>query len=170
MKHIQPIITQAGLNASVGFDGKAVKIDVAYIGIGDHGYSPKRTHTALSNERLRLPIADALKTSPTQWQVAALFDTGPEFPVREVGAYLSDGTLLALWSHPEDVLYWNTEYNHAIQAFSLGLEALPPDSVNVISTGSLNLFFDSEFAQMAAVQIGNMNRHLTALISQTLHL
>lgn len=166
MSDFQAVITQAGLNAAVSADSSGIKITVTHIGAGTAGYTPTRNRTALSQEVVRVPVAGGQKVSDTQWHLTAEF-TSHEFAAREVGFYLEDGTLFAVWSHPSNVLFHKTELGRIVQAFDLVLEAVPAQSITVNTSGDLSLYYAPEFmdmtiaqTQMATSQIRTMHRQI----------
>ena len=57
----------------------------------------------MKDEKQRLPLSQGLKIYNKQIYVTAIDDSHAEYTVKEVGLFLSDGTLLAIWSD-EDVL------------------------------------------------------------------
>lgn len=163
MSDFQAVITQAGLNAAVSADSSGIQITITHIGAGTSGYTPTRSRTALSSEAARVPVAGSTKAGPTQWHLTAEFTAG-EFAAREVGFYLEDGTLFAVWSHPSNVLFHKTELARVVQAFDLVLEAVPADAVTVNQAGDLSLYYAPEFMEMTIAQT-----QLAAVMAQTLH-
>ena len=93
--------------------------------------------------------------------MAGVFEGSLEYAIREIGIFLSDGTLLGVYSQSERTLGYRTPVVRVIQWFTLNIEALPSDSVNVVvGSENLNLVIDEEFARMATVQINTMHRQL----------
>lgn len=140
-------LTQKGLDMAANANGPQIEIGAIGIGIGfgDRGYTPHRTMTALQKEKLRVAISGAVNRGNGHWQITGETNDNAEYPVREVGFYLTDGTLFAIWSHPTNVWFYQTLMNNPIQAFDLILSDVPPERVTVNVTGSLQLFYDSEF-------------------------
>lgn len=102
---LQPVFTQAGLNAVVAASGDGVSARVTHLAFGDggtSGYTPQGNETALRNERERVPIHFSFRDGPAAFLVRGKGEPSDlEYWVREVGIVLEDGTLLAVWSDPE---------------------------------------------------------------------
>lgn len=150
------VITQAGLNAAVS---AGVEIKISHVAVGTSGYAPARSRTALASEVARVPVAGAKQVNGNQWHLTADFTDGV-FAVREVGFYLSDGTLFAVWSHPTNVLFYKTALGRVVQGFDLTLDGVPAENITVQASGDLSFYYAPEFTVMATAQIGNMARHL----------
>lgn len=97
-------ITDAGLAAAYDADLSSVQIKIAEVAFGDgggDGYTPDGTETELVNELARVtvaayvPLGGGVHKVLAQVQAASL---GAEFNCREIGFFLDDGTLFAVWS------------------------------------------------------------------------
>lgn len=67
---------------------------------------------------------------------------------------LSDGTLLAVWSHPTEALAYKPVATDLLLAYDLLLAALPANSVTITSLpGGLNLTLAAPLATLAAAQL-----------------
>ena len=152
------VITQAGLNAAVS---AGVKIEITHIAVGTSGYTPTRSRKALASEVARVQIAGGEQVSENQWHVTADFTEG-EFAAREVGFFLSDGTLFAVWSHPTNVLFYKTALGRVAQGFDLTLEGVPAENITVQASGDLSFYYAPEFINVA---LGSL-RHGAAVIKQ----
>ncbi|BBN81953.1 hypothetical protein PA25_19380 [Pseudoalteromonas sp. A25] len=152
MSTYQPIITQAGLNAAVNAKEKGLSVHLSHIAIGDKGYTPQRSQTKLQNERSRVPTGDATDFKNGQFRVSGKFTSDTSYGVKEVGFFLSDGTLFAVWSHPENVLFYLTPMATVVQGFDLLLSAAPQDAITVTHDGDLRLYYDDVFIHMTEVQ------------------
>ena len=86
-----------------------------------------------------MPISQSRRMSPNQIHITAIENGDKSYWVREVGFILSDGTLLAIWSHPTQALAYKSNDIDLALAFDLGLSALPADSIVIDGTGSLDL-------------------------------
>lgn len=161
-------ITQEGLNRAGNANGPQIEIDAIGIGtaFGDRGYTPHRNQTALQNEVMRVSISSAINRGDGYWQITAPTNESKEYAVREVGYYLTDGTLFAIWSHPTNVWFYQTLVNKPIQAFDLMLKDVPPDSVTVIEAGGLQLFFDREFYQMTIASTQMATAQMDVMLQQ----
>ncbi len=164
MSNYTPLITQAGLNAAVNASEAGIKIEISHIAVGDSGYVPDRNQTNLKSERDRVSVAGGSNAGPGQWHITALFQKEANFAVKEVGFYLSDGTLFAVWSHPVNTLFYQTPMAKVVQGFDLVLSGVPIETITVNTTGDLNLYYGEEFLTLALAQ----TKHLVAQV-QTLH-
>lgn len=135
-----PVITQVGLQAVFNATNSGLQADITHIALGDRGWLPDNSATALRNERRRIQVSNGERITPTQIHITAIEDGAElEYWVREVGFYLSDGTLLAVWSHDTQALAYKAGGVDLLLAFDMTLAALPADSVNVVGTGGVNL-------------------------------
>lgn len=148
MNALEPLITDAGLAAVFNAQNDGVKATIAEIALGSSGYEPESSQTALQSEEIRHSIAGGSAVSDHQIHLTAVADGSDEFWVREVGFILEDGTLLAVWSHPDTPLAFKSARVDLLLAFDLLLKALPADSVTVEVTGDLSLFYGEEFARV----------------------
>lgn len=165
MTALVPTLTLAGLNAVFNEQGDGLQAKITHIVLGDQGRPPSPSHTSLGNQRRRIPIADGEKTGARQLHVTGVVDgDGPEFWVREVGFELEDGTLLALWSSEQPLAYVSNNVP-LLLAFDLRLDALPVDSVTIVTTGAnLSLAaWGEQYTANAAATVDNMARHVGLL-------
>ncbi|MBD1582498.1 phage tail-collar fiber domain-containing protein [Pseudoalteromonas sp. S16_S37] len=167
MNNYTPIITQAGLNAAVNAKTNGINIHIAEVAVGTQGYEPTRQQVALKALKNKVPVTGGNNLGDGQFHITAKFTSDSEYAVREVGFYLADGTLFAVWSHPSDVLFYQTPLAQVIQGFDLVLSAVPVDNIEVNNSGDLNLFLGEEFmgitlsqAQMAQAQIAANYRQI----------
>jgi len=146
LSSILPTITDAGLAAAFTAANTGVEAVIASIALGDQAYTPARTRTALGNERDRLPAANGQRISPTQIRFDAVFSGSTEYWVREVGFFLDDGTLFAVWSDPTKALAFKSSLLDLVLSLDLSLAAVPPGSVTILvdnsATGRVALDFD----------------------------
>lgn len=153
-----PEITLAGLQAAWNADRTGIAAEITHIGLGDAGYVPSKGQTALQSEQNRIPVAGGELAGPTQIHLTAIEDGDSAYWVREVGFFLADGTLFAVWSSDVGPLAYKTAGFNLIVAFDLDLAALPADSITVSVTGALNLFLATELTRMATASVGTMHR------------
>lgn len=135
---LTPVITSAGLNAVWNAQSTGLEATIAAIALGDGGWVPDNTATALHNEKRRIPVEGA-RVNPTQIHLTGVEDGSLEYWVREVGFYLADGTLLAIWSDADQALAYKSAGVDLLLAFDLVLSALPAESVTVDGTGGFRL-------------------------------
>lgn len=102
---LNPVKTALGLAAIAAAIGTTAKVNITHVAIGDGddgggagGYVPDGTEIALKNELLRSPIA-GYQLNGTQIIIQALFSSVAVVLTHEVGFFLEDGTLFALWSN-----------------------------------------------------------------------
>lgn len=156
---LQPLITKAGLAAIWRADNTGVAAEITHIVLGTTGYTPANTQTALRNQVGKYAISDGQRLSDSLIHVTAVADDAKAFWVREVGFLLSDGTLLAVWSHPTEALTYKSANAELLLAYDLSLTALPANSVTITSTGAgLNLTLSAELAALATASIAGMLR------------
>ncbi|OCQ18955.1 phage tail protein [Pseudoalteromonas luteoviolacea] len=154
-----PVVTQQGINAAVSALEQGVKIQIGHIAVGDSGYTPDRNQTALKSPKNTAPVSGAEVVGNGQFHVTAEFTDDKQYAVKEVGFYLNDHadesqrTLFAVWSHPENVLFYQTPIAKIVQGFDLLLSAVPPDSLDFNVTGDLSLYYADEFAAMTIAQV-----------------
>ncbi|TQF71852.1 phage tail protein [Pseudoalteromonas luteoviolacea] len=153
-----PVVTQEGINAAVSALEQGVKIQIGHIAVGDSGYTPDRNQTALKSQKNTAPVSGAEVVGNGQFHVTAEFTDDKQYAVKEVGFFLNDHadesqrTLFAVWSHPENVLFYQTPIAKIVQGFDLLLSAVPPDSLDFNVTGDLSLFYADDFAAMTIAQ------------------
>jgi len=81
--------------------------------------------------------------------------------VKEVGFYLADGTLFAVWSDPAQVLAYKTANVDLLLAFDLTIAAVPEGSITVQGTGqNLSLYYAEELARMATAHLTTMHTQI----------
>lgn len=165
---LQPTITQAGLQALINSDANGLEAKITSVGLGSSGYAPSPTDTRLRNQVHKIALASGQKVSPTQLHLSVIDDTSHEFWVREVGFYLEDGTLFAIYSDAEKTLAYKSPDVDLLLAFDLSIEAASADRININSPAnhSINILLAPELAKMATAQINNMHRdiHRTFLL------
>lgn len=130
---LKPVITDVGLAAVFAANNAGLQADITHIGLGDYGRIPNKNETTLRAEKMRVPIADGTRLDPHQIHMTGVADGVKEFWVKEIGFFLSDGTLLAVWSDVKPIAFKSAEVPF-LMAFDLLLTALPADSVNIICT------------------------------------
>lgn len=156
MEALMPVITNRGLAAAIDADELGIQARVSHIAFGDAGgssgrYSPSVAQNALVRERVRIPVGGGDVVGPTEISLQGLLDTGPTFNINEVGFFLDDGTLLAIWADPETSLATKTAGVPLAVAYNLALAGIPPGSITLnISGPSVNLTVTGPIAQIAA--------------------
>lgn len=158
---LQPLITRAGLAAIWRNDNTGVTAEITHVVVGTAGYTPNANQKSLQSQVGKYPIAGGERLSATQIHMTALVDDGRAFFVREIGFLLSDGTLLAVWSHPTEALTYKPANGELLLAYDVSLAALPANSVTIVSNpGGLNLTLAGPLAAQASALVGEQLRGL----------
>jgi hypothetical protein len=158
---LKPLITKAGLAAIWNATSTGVQAEIAYIGLGSQGYTPTVDQKALRAQVVKYPISGGEKLSSSLIHLTALADDDKAFWVREVGIYFADGTLFAVWSSPDTPLTYKAAGTELLMAYDLSLEALPADSVTIVSTAAgLNLTLAAPIVAMATAVIAEQLRNV----------
>ena len=151
-----PTITAQGLQAVFNANHNGLEATISQVALGDHAYAVPvngdglATQTALRNEQQRVDIADGKQVTPHQIDMSFVADGSSTYWVRELGFYLADGTLFAVWSDPSEALAWKSDLVPLITGLELVLTALPADSVTVQSGGvPLQLIMTREIAALS---------------------
>ena len=139
MTALQPIITTVGLQAILNASNDGWQAKLTHIALGDVGWQPDATATQLQQERQRIPISNGSRLQSSQLHITAVENGDQNYWVREIGLFLADGTLLAVWSDAEQALAWKSADVDLLLAFDLLLTALPVDSVVIDGSGGLEL-------------------------------
>jgi len=99
-------VTAAGLAAVVSAQAGGLQASFSHVAVGfgvasganGVGYQPTGDETALKNEFLRVALGSGQKPSATQIAFGATLDGDPQGWINEIGLFLSNGTLWAVWS------------------------------------------------------------------------
>jgi len=133
---IKPLFTDAGLAAIENATGNGLQATIAEIAIGDAGYAPGTSAVGLQNELVRVNCSAGGAVGPQEVLLEAQVPAAaPEFFVREIGFFLDDGTLLALWSDVSQVLGYRSALSPWFFKFVLKWSTLPVDSITVSFNG-----------------------------------
>jgi hypothetical protein len=158
---LQPVITKAGLGAVWNETNTGLSAQITHVVLGTAGYTPNNEQKSLRAQVAKYPIAGGERLSGTLIHLTALADGNAEFWVREIGFVLADGTLLAVWSHPTEILTYKAAGTDLLLAYDLSLSALPADSVTIVSSAAgLNLTLAAPLAAMASALLGEQLRGL----------
>lgn len=158
---LKPTITQAGLQAIFNAQSNGLDAKISAVALGDVGYTPTQDRTGLGGEKSRIAIASGSMASPTQAHMTVIEDTDKTFWVKEVGFYLEDGTLFAVYSDPDKVLAYKSPDVALILAFDLAISGVPSGAITIVDQGlDLNILLAPELAKMGAAQINSNYRFL----------
>ncbi|MGQ5522651.1 phage tail-collar fiber domain-containing protein [Chitinimonas sp. PSY-7] len=152
MTPLVPVIQQAALSAIQRADATGIALQITHIAIGTTAYAPTQGHTALKTELARYRIASGNRLSPTLLHMDVLADGLVEGWVREVGVICNDNILLAVWSHPDQVIGFKPANQTLAIAFDLDLSVLPAGSVTINTTApNFNLAMAEHLSVQAAM-------------------
>ncbi len=158
---LQPVITKTGLAAIFTADNTGVSARIGSIVLGTSAYAPNADQKSLISQVAEYPIADGERLTSTLLHITALVDGPQAFWVREIGFKLTTGQLLAVWSHPTEVLAFKSADTDLLLAYDLSLAALPADSVTIVSTGAgLSLSLAGPLAAQANALLAEQLRGL----------
>jgi len=149
-------ITQAGLAAILksANNGFAASFSQLAVGSGQTGtpngtgYTPQGTEAALKNEFMRVPLGAGQKVNDLELLFGARLDGNATGWINEIGLFLDDGTLWALWSEDPTVIQRNDPvtgapvygaplgYKSANIPYVIGamilVDAIPLDALNIV--------------------------------------
>lgn len=138
-------ITSKGLEELISAKEEGIKGSLKWVSVGDESYEPDTGQVKLRSEMQRVEISEYKDTGPTSLQCTAKFSGPLEYAIREIAFWLSSGTLLGVISTPGTTLNYKAANAHVIQPFTLNLESLPTDSLEVIvGIENLNILIDTE--------------------------
>ncbi|MCJ7854029.1 phage tail protein [Pseudomonas monteilii] len=156
---LQPVITKAGLAAILTATKTGLAAEISEIALGTVAYTPSADQKTLRTEVARFPISSGEKLSSTLLHLTAVADGTRAYWVREVGIFLKDGTLLAVWSHLTEALAYKAPGIDLLLAYDLSLAALPADSVTIVSSAAgLNLTLAGPLAALSTALIAEQVR------------
>ncbi|PKR53514.1 phage tail-collar fiber domain-containing protein [Thalassospira marina] len=150
---LSPVLTSAGLAAVAAANGQGLQVKITHVAVGNGGFDVRDgddyplpaalAKTELDAEQVRVNVYAGAVTGPQQVVVEARIDAGaPNFWVKEVGFFLEDGTLFAVWSSATLNLGFRGDLVPWIFRFVLSWTQLPADAVTVVFNG------DAAYADM----------------------
>jgi len=126
-------LTDAGLAAVAAAHGLGVQAKITHVAIGDQGYAPLASATALHHELARVALTAGGAVAPKQVLLQGMFPAdGPEFFIHELGYFLEDGTLLGVWSDPTQPLGWIGGATPWFFKLVFAWSSLPADAITVV--------------------------------------
>jgi Phage tail-collar fibre protein len=136
---ISPTLTGAGVMAAINVPKTGIEVAVTHIAFGTGKYRPNGAETGLQHEMMRVAIAGGGKVSPTQIQVhaEAIAPVGSPFWCGEIGFYAGE-TLFAVYSKPDQPILYFADDSVTTVSYTLGLAALPADTVTVLVDPNVN--------------------------------
>ena len=131
MTAITPILTNAGVNALYNADNDGLQAVISHIAVGTGIYNPNATRTALQAETQRVAISQSEKIDDYTRKLEALLDGPQAYDIREVGVFLEDGTVLAVWSSLTQTAGFKNADTQSLVALQLGIASALPNSWTV---------------------------------------
>lgn len=159
---IEFVLTDAGLQAALDAQLGGVHIAVAGVAVGDAAWTPDGSATALQNERERVAIAGGT-VSGGVLTLNCWLDSADGYWIREVGLFLDDGALFAVWSDAATPLQYKNSAqlgDGTLLEFQLALAQLPTGVLQVQAGSSVTLGMVEEYAKLAVTQIDGMRRDI----------
>ncbi|SHF30782.1 phage tail protein [Vibrio gazogenes] len=151
---IKLVITHKGLEACISAKAKGIQLSLKWVSAGDRAYTPSPDQMTLQNELQRVAFCEFKDIGESQIQAVAKFSGPDEYPIRELGFWLEDGTLLGVISGPNTTLNYKARNGHCIQPFTLDLSAIPTNSITVeVGTENLNIILTEEMITIACAFI-----------------
>lgn len=159
---LSPVLTSAGMAAVAAADGQGFQVKITAVAIGDGAYDIRdgdgyplaaaKAKTELDSEQIRTDVYAGAVTGPQQVVVEARIDAGnPNFWVKEIGFFLDDGTLFAVWSSATDNLGYRGGLVPWVFRFVLSWTQLPDGAVTVEFNG------DAAYADISGRLTDHMN-------------
>lgn len=135
------VLTEAGAEAAANAGTAGFVVDITHLGAGDTSYEVavngfgRAPQSALQNERQRVGIAEVVPQGGGIVSIAAVLDGDHDYYVRELGLYLSDGTLYAVYSHPAKAVFWKSELANGYITTDVALIGADPSTVQFVVGG-----------------------------------
>lgn len=138
-------ITEQGLAECISAKENGIQATIKWISAGDRAYTPSPSQKTLQSEKQRVEISEYVDTGPTSLQCTAKFSGVDEYSIREIGIWLSTGTLLGVISAPNTTLNYKAANAHVVIPFTMELSALPTDSLEVVvGVENINILIDEQ--------------------------
>lgn len=166
---MNPVIqyTRAGLAELISAKNRGMSGAITHISAGDRSYTPSASQSQLYNERQRVRISDYEDVSDTQIRLAALFDGSAEYEVREIGIWLESGTLLGVYSEPNQLLAYKSANANWLQKLTIDISPLPTSSVTIdVSNENVNLLIAEELATCTAAFVLSQAANTEIILNQ----
>ncbi len=98
---IQPVLTAAGIAAATAAANHGLHAEITEFGFGSGLYTPLSTQTELVTEVIRAPVLRFANEIENTLSIEAALEDHAAFDLGEIGLFLDDGTLFAVWSDPD---------------------------------------------------------------------
>lgn len=119
-------LLDTGLAAVFNATNDGFNAKISHIAFGDGAHNVDRSEVALQNEIARIPVGNGERITDHSILVQGVLDSAPQFWCREMGFVLSDGTFLAIWSHPTQPRWYKSNGVPVVVAFELRITELVP--------------------------------------------
>jgi len=136
---MKPIMTTAGINVMSGALLTGNTVLLSHIALGDVGWSPDASALELQNERRRITVAQGEHLGNGQIHLSAVESGSEDYWVKEVGFFLEDGTLLAVWSDESHALAYKSQAADLLLGFDLTMLSTYADAIVISGEGGLHL-------------------------------
>ncbi|NOU49502.1 hypothetical protein HG263_02930 [Pseudoalteromonas sp. JBTF-M23] len=166
-----PIVwTEQGLSKLLSASQQGISMAITHVSAGDQAYAPSNTQTALRNQLQIVPIGGAEIIDDDQFgkqlRFSALFDGPQEYPVKEIGIWSTEQTLVAVYSVPNKQLNYKSADAAWLEVFNLSVSALPNDNITcTVGVNNANVFLTEELLTMTYAQV-LQSKNLTKQIHQ----
>ncbi len=172
-------ITQAGIGALFNAEDSGLQAQFSHIafgtGIDNSGYTPQFAQTALHSEFLRNAIGSGERIANNEILVQAQMEGAGEGRINEIGFFLDDGTLFAIWSDPAGGIGEKKAGVPYVFAQTVVIDQVNLDNLEFIAGGpTVNIILAGPIAQMSAEiirlqrrAVESENQRLIPLIQST---
>ncbi|ROS05674.1 tail-collar fiber protein [Sinobacterium caligoides] len=147
---IQPLITKAGITAMINAQENGFKVKITHVGVGDGvpgGYKALDTQASLKSELHRVEVSggELIGSKHNQLHITAIVNErsgnppNHNYDIYEVGFYLSDGTLFAIYASEQDKIAQKVLGTDFLLAFDITLSGVSADAVVIDGDSNLAL-------------------------------
>lgn len=147
MPTLDMVVTDAGRAEIIAADGTNPVI-ITEMAVGDSGYTPVATQTALGNEIKRITTVSGVVAAADDTISLSITDgSGDTYTMREFGLFSDAGTLIAVYSQTDPIVVKSASSTMALAA-DIILEAL---DVTSITFGDTNFLFPAATTDQSGV-------------------
>lgn len=140
---INATVTQAGIEAAFSSSNNGVALELSYVALGSATYTPSVEQTSLVNEIERVQIVSGQKTAYNQLHLETIFGAAnEEYWVQEIGFFLADGTLFALWSNDKPYFTITLENNSSANVEIVNFGNFDEGVYKIQCIGQAPVFFE----------------------------
>lgn len=160
---LKPVITQAGITALIDAKNRGIHAQITHVAVGNGAtdsqqpetagpYTATPEMTALKNEIQRSPVSGGELLGHQQNQLhltATIRDGGTSelaardnfkvYAIYEIGFFLADGTLFAVYASPGEKLAEKVNGTDFVLAFDLTLTGIEAGNIQVDGSGQLQM-------------------------------